>query len=192
VNHARHYRTGSRRRSGAVVGLAATAGGMIVAALAQLAAAPAAGADVTDVVTELDATLQVAQTALTNASDSFVDGNVPNGLDYGFGALNTYLLSTVGDLAYGGYESLEGVSGPYTVFGFYYIDNPAPTTLAEATADATTLLGNAQTDFAAGASDFASGDIAAGATDSFYGLGLLLEAPEVDFIGLTDTLLGSV
>ena len=71
-----HQDSSLRRRGSIAISLGAAAGGMLVAALAQLAAAPTAGADVQDVITELDGTLQVGQTALTNAADSFADGNV--------------------------------------------------------------------------------------------------------------------
>ncbi len=160
--------------------------------LAQLAAAPAAGADVSDIITELDGTAAVAQTAFNNASEAFLAGNVPYGLDYGFGALDTSLLSYFGDLAYGGVESLEGVSGPYPSFGFYYIDNPVPVTLAEATADATARFDLADADFASALTAFGDGNFSSGATDVFGGIGALVESSQIDFIGLSDALLGSI
>jgi hypothetical protein len=188
----RDYQGGSLRRRGGIVAGLGAASGMLVAALAQLATAPAAGADVTAIVNELDGTLTVAQTALTNASDAFVGGNVPFGLDYGFGALDTYLLSAAGDLAYGGYESLAGVSGPYPDFGFYYIQNPVPLTLADASADATADVNTAEGEFASAATALADGNIATAAIDAFDGNGALIEAPEVEFIGLVDALSGSL
>jgi hypothetical protein len=181
----RRYQDGSLRRWGS---LGAAAGGMVVAVLAQLAAAPTAGADVQDVITELDGTLQVGQTALTNAADSFADGNVLYGLDYGFGALDTYSLDPLGDVLYGGYESLVGAAGPYPDFGFYYIQNPVPDTLAAASADATADLGYAETDFTTALTDFGSGDYADGATAAFQAIGGLITAPEVEVLGLVDAL----
>jgi len=177
-----------RRRGSIVVSLGAAAGGMLVAALAQLAAAPTAGADVQDMITELDGTLQVGQTALTNAVDSFASGNVLYGLDYGFGALDTYSLDPLGDVLYGGYESLIGAAGPYPDFGFYYIQNPVPDTLEAATADATADLDYLQADLSTAVTDFGSGDYADGATAAFQAIGDVITAPEVEVLGLVDAL----
>jgi hypothetical protein len=184
--HSNRDRSLYRRSS--IVSLGAATGGMLVAALAQLAVAPVAGADVQDMITELDGTLQVGQTALTNALDSFANGNLLYGLDYGFGALDTYSLDPLGDLLYGGYESLVGAAGPYPDFGFYYIQNPVPDTLAAASADATADLGYFETDLSTAVSDFGSGDYADGATAAFAAIGGLITAPEVEVLGLVDAL----
>jgi hypothetical protein len=171
-----------------IVGLGVAGAGMLAAAFAQLAAAPVAGADVQDMITELDGTLQVGQTALTNAADSFADGNVLYGLDYGFGALDTYSLDPLADVLYGGYESLVGAAGPYPDFGFYYIQNPVPETLSAANADAAADLGYFETDLSTAVTDFGSADYADGATAAFAAIGGLITAPEVEVLGLVDAL----
>ena len=171
-----------------LVALGVAGGGMLAAVFAQLAAAPVAGADVQDMITELDGTLQVGQTALTNAVDSFANDNVLYGLDYGFGALDTYSLDPLGDVLYGGYESLVGAPGPYPDFGFYYIQNPVPETLSAANADAAADLGYADTDFTTAVADFGNGDYADGATAAFQVIGNLITAPEVEVLGLVDAL----
>jgi hypothetical protein len=178
------------RRLITAVGIAG--GGMLVAAFAQLGTAPIAGADVTALINELDGTFTIGSTAMTNAADAFADGNVPLGLDYEFGAADTYLLSVVGDLVYGGYESLENVPGPYEAIGFPYVADPLPTTLALATSEATTDLSGVSTDLSDAATALSSGDFTDGAFDVFYAVGGLAEAPETELIGLADLLTGSL
>lgn len=183
MNHTRHHRTRSL-----IAGVGAAAGGILFAVLAQVASAPTAAADVQDMVTELDGTFQIGQTALTNAADSLASGNLLYGLDYGFGALDTYSLDPLGDLVYGGYESLVGAAGPYPDFGFYYIQNPVPDTLSAATADANADLGLAEADFSTTVTDLGSGDYTDGAIAAFQAIGNLVTAPEVEVLGLIDAL----
>jgi hypothetical protein len=91
---------------------------------------------------------------------------------------------------YNGYLELTRATGPGMYFSFPELR--APTDLAATNADVTKLLDTAQADFATGATDLSSGDYTDGAMNISYTLGTLIEVPEVEFIGLTDTLLSSL
>lgn len=176
------------RRSGAVVGIGAAAGGMLVAAFAQLATAPDAQAD--EITNGLTNTFAAANTDFMTASTDFAGGDVPDGLGYSFAGLNDYLLAPIADVAYNGYQELQGVGGAGTFFTFPELADP--TTLAATSADVTNALGLAASDFTTAGNDFATSDFIDGASFAFQAIGQLVDAPEVELIGLTDTLLSSV
>jgi hypothetical protein len=176
-----------RRRGTIAVSLGAVAGGMLVAALAQVATAPAAGADV--IINGFEDTFAEGNVAFGDASTAFANGDVADGLGYGFAGLDDYLFAPIGDLAENTYEELVG--GP----GYFFDYNPevdAPTTLAATATDITQLLGTVETDFTTAASDLGSSDLFDAAGYAFAGIGSLIEVPEVGFIGITDTLLGGL
>jgi hypothetical protein len=175
-----------------IAGLGTVAGGMLVAGLAQLGAAPAASADVQDIINSIDGTFTIGQEDAQTGLDYLTAGNVPEGLSYEFGALNTYSLDPLADVLYGGYESLEGVSGPYPVNAWPDGLDYAPTTLAAANADAADELAYVQTSFTEAVTAFGDGNTAAGAFDVFGSIGALEEAPELEIIGLADALSGSL
>lgn len=189
MTHARHQRTSSlHRRGGAVVGIGAAAGGMLFAALAQLTA-PAAHADA--ITNSLEDTIAAGNADYATASSDFSNLDVPDGLGWSFAGLNDYLLAPIADVSYNGYAELfEGYTGAGTYFSFPEL--PDPTTFAATSADVAQALANAQTDFTTAAGDFGSSDIIDGASYAFQGIGQLVDAPEIEVIGLTDTLLGSL
>lgn len=167
------------RRSSAIIGIGAADGGMLFATLAQLAVAPAAHADI--IVTGLDDTFAAANTALTDAATALGSGDVPDGLAYGFAGLDDYSLASLGTVLENGYLELTG-----------YTELAAPTTLAATGTDVTSALSTAASDFTTAGNDFGSSDVLDGALSAFAGVGYLVEAPEIELIGLVDTTLGSL
>jgi hypothetical protein len=189
MNHARHDPTKSlRRRSGAVVGIGAAAGGMLFAALAQLATAPAAHADI--IVTGLDDTFLAGNAAFDDGAAAFGSGDVPDGLGWGFAGLDDYSIAPLGTFLENGYLELTGYTGPG--YFYNYPELPDPTTLAATSTDVTNALESAVSDFTAAGSALGSGDVLDGAVSAFTGIGYLVEAPEIELIGLTDTAFGGL
>jgi hypothetical protein len=168
------------------------AGGMLVTGLAQLGAAPTASADVQAIINSIDGTFTVGQDDLTAASAAFSADNIPVGLSESFGALNTDSLDPLADLLYGGYETAEGVPGPYPDFGWPGGLDFTPATLTAAIADVNLELGYAQQDFGAAATAFAGDNLTTGALDLFGGIGALEQVPELSIIGLADSLSGGM
>jgi hypothetical protein len=187
VIHARQIPAESRRSS-AVIGIGAAVGGMLFGALAQLAVAPAAHADI--IVTGLDDTFAAANAALTDAASALGSGDVPDGLAYGFAGLDDYSLASLGTVLENGYLELTGYTGPG--YFFDYPELAAPTTLAATGTDVTSALSTAASDFTTAGNDFGSSDVLDGALSVFAGVGYLVEAPEIELIGLVDTTLGSL
>jgi hypothetical protein len=171
---------GLRRRSGIVAGLGTVAGGMLVAGLAQLGAAPHANAD--GIENSITDTLAAANVDFGDAASAFNAGDVSDGLAYGFAGVNDDTLALAGDVVYNAYAELSGVSGPGTFFD--YPELPAPTDLTAAATDVTQVLGIADSFFTAASGEFLSGDFVDGAANAFAGLGNLVDVPEVEFIGL--------
>jgi hypothetical protein len=172
-----------------VVGVGAAAGGLLVAALGQLASAPSARADVdiTDVIASIDATDAVGQTALGDAATFFSSGDVPDGLAASFTGLDDILFNAQNDLFVNGYEALQGIDGPYSAQSF--VDLPTPTDLAATSADVASYFDTARESLSTAATDFAAGDLG-------NGLGQLVDATEdwvaasqIELIGLVDTLI---
>src|ERR1700733_2562367 len=95
--------SGSRRRRGTFVFLGAAAGGMFLAALGELAAAPTAGADVTDLINAIEASDAAGQEAFVDALTSFSGGDAAAGLGYSFVGLDDYLIASSDDLLVNGY-----------------------------------------------------------------------------------------
>jgi hypothetical protein len=179
----RHYRI--------VVGLGAAAGGLLFAALGQLAGAPSARADnITDVIDSIQATDAVGQDLLSDAATVFSGGDVPDGLAAEFTGLDDILFNAQGDLYVNGYAALQGIDGPYSYQTFG--DLPVPTDLTATSADVTQFFDYAQSSLTAAATDFGTGDLGNGLAQLTDATEDWVAASQIEFIGLTDTLLGSL
>src|ERR1700761_966217 len=101
----------NRTRHLIVIG--AAAGGMFLAALGELAAAPTAAADdVTDIVAAIDATDAIGQGWLGDAATALSSGDLGDGLADGFTGFDDDVFAAQHDLLQYGYEALQGIHGP--------------------------------------------------------------------------------
>lgn len=180
---------GANRPYRIVAGLSAAAGGLLLAVLGQLAAAPSARADLSDIINAIGVSDSTGQTDFAEASLLLSGGDVPGALGYSLIGLDNYLVGPGYDVLLNGYDTLIGENGSYfaTVFG----PLPTPTDLAETFTDVANLVTNAQQDFAGASADFAADNIFIGLADLNTGGVALTESWQVGLVGLTDALLNS-
>jgi hypothetical protein len=173
-------------------GTLVTAAAAGLAALIQLAAAPSAQADdvITPVITAIDATFAAGQAEWSDAASLLSSGDVPDGLAAAFTSFDDYSVIPQGELLQFGYDALQGSEGPYPVESLTTL--PAPTDLATTAADVTGFLNNAQLVWGDALDDFGLGHIAAGLGALGDANTDVVVASQVELIGLTDTLLGSL
>jgi hypothetical protein len=180
--------THALRQRRVLAGVGAAAGGMLVATLLQLAAAPSAQADsnLTDIISAIDYTDTTGQTLLGDAATLFAEGDVHDGLATGFTGLDDILFNAQDDLFVDGYQALQGIDGPYGADTFGYL--PVPTDLAAASTDAAEYGNYAQGALTTAEMDFGTGDFG----DALGALTLATEnwvaASQIELIGLVDTL----
>ncbi|MFZ0715870.1 hypothetical protein [Mycobacterium sp.] len=164
------------------VGLGAAAGGMLVAALSQLAMAPSAHADpFTDLVSNVEGTFGLAETQFSAGAGDFSSSDIPDGLSNYLAGTDTFLFGPGYDVLVDGYAALTGG----TQAGSYYF--PADTPPADF-ADAETAIqgytNGAETYFTE-AAGLLSSDPVQGLVDLANGSGLLVgEVPDEFILGL--------
>jgi hypothetical protein len=193
MNTVRYESNSAWRRSGA----AAVAFGVPAAALAtawmlSLASAPTAHAD--DFTTVLDgaqAIINLGDGALTTGASDLGSGDIGDGLSSLFAGLDDNLLGAPSYLLDGSFELATGAS-TVSNYGYYTFGIGDPGSIADANNVAEELIGIAESDFTSGLGDLSTGDYTDGLPLLFDGTGDLALVPQVELIGLTDTLLGSL
>jgi hypothetical protein len=192
MNNVRSYGTCSGRRwTSAAVALGVPAAAIMAAWMLSLASAPTAHAD--DFTTVLDGVQTITSfgdDALTTGAGDLGSGDVGDGLSSLFAGLDDNLLGAPSFLLDGSFELATGstVSQPY----YYTFSIGDPGSIADANNVADNLFSVAQSDFTSGLGDLSTGDYTDGLPYLFDGTGDLALIPQVEFIGLTDTLLGSL
>jgi hypothetical protein len=139
------------------------------------------------VLSEVQSTITQGQQDFSDAVGAFAHGNIADGFNLDFAALNTYTFGVQDDLVEGGYDALNGQNFGEGVF-FAPFDAPPPD-FASGLAEAQVELASGQANIAAALSDFASNDIGAGLslfdTGAFEVFG---HAPEALILGLVDAM----
>jgi hypothetical protein len=181
---------GDDRRYRIVVGLGAAAGGLLVAALGQLVTAPAARADLTDIVNAIDASDAAGQEAFVDALTSFSGGDAAAGLGYSLVGLDDYFIASSDDVVVNGYEVLVGATGSSASFAFGTL--PMPTDLSDISADMSSYLAAASTELTDASAAFASSDVFSGLFDLAVAGEDFTESSQVVLVGLADVLSGSI
>jgi hypothetical protein len=181
-----HRRQTDRQRQW--IGLGAAAGGIIVATIGQLAMAPSASADITEIINAIDESDASGHGAFLDALSSFSGGDAAEGLGYSLVGLDDYLIASSDDLLVNGYEALVGAMGTSASFTFGYL--PVPTDLSEISADMSAYLADANSDVTSASAAFASDDAFIGLFDLAVAGEDVTESSQVGLVGLTDVLLG--
>lgn len=163
----------------------AAAGGMFLAALGQLATAPTAGADVTDLINAVEGTDAAGQAAFVDALASFSAGDAAAGLGYSFVGLDDYLLGTPYDVLVNGYAILTGEN---SYAGFSFLDFVVPTDLSDISAQVSSYLVAAESDWTAASAAFSLGDVFDGLFNSGVAGENLIQGSQVVLVGLADIL----
>jgi hypothetical protein len=189
--HKRHLNSSSssRGRRGSFVVLGAAAAGMLLAALGELAAAPTAGADVTDLINAIESSDAAGQEAFVDALSSFSGGDAAEGLGYSFVGLDDYLIASSDDLLVNGYAVLTGADDSAS---FAFGDFVLPKALSDISAEVSGYLAAAETDWTDASNDFASGDVFSGLIGLSVAGENLTESSQVVLVGLADLLTPSV
>jgi hypothetical protein len=188
--HKRHLNSSSSRgRRGSFVVLGAAAGGMLLAALGELAAAPTAGADVTDLINAIESSDAAGQEAFVDALTSFSGGDTAEGLGYSFVGLDDYLIASSDDLLTNGYAILTGADDSASfAFGTFVV----PTDLSDISAEVSSYLGAAGSEWTDASAAFASSDVFSGLVDLSVAGEDFTESSQVVLVGLADILSGGV
>lgn len=188
MNH--NHRTITRRgRRGIALSVGLTAGGMLAAALSQLAVAPSARADITDIYDAILGSTSAGSSDFTTAASDFSSDNVSGGLAASYAGLDDYLFAPEYDLLYNGYAALLGESGGYTYWDFTGVIGD-PTTASQASTEASTLLTEAQSTATDAVTAFEGGsstDILTGLSDLNSASVEFISASEVGLLGLADS-----
>ena len=168
--------------------IGAAAGGMLLAALGELAAAPTAAADsdITDIIAAVDATDAIGQGWLGDAATALSSGDLGYGLADGFTGLDDIVFGAQHDLLVSGYEALQGVDGPYSANDYALL--PAPMDLATTSTDVAEYVEYARDSLSSASFDFGSGNVAAGLGDLVDATDEYVAASQIELIGLTDVL----
>jgi hypothetical protein len=176
----------NRTRHLIVIG--AAAGGMVLAALGDLAAAPTAAADsdITDIIAAVDATDAIGQSWFGDAATALSTGDLGDGLADGFTGFDDDVFGAQHDLLQYGYEALQGIDGPYSAHD--YAPLPVPTDLATTSTDVAEYVEYARDSLSSASFDFGSGNVAAGLGDLVDATDEYIAASQIELIGLTDVL----
>jgi hypothetical protein len=193
MNNVRHDGISPERRLGAVaVALGVPAAALMMAWMLSVSSAPTANAD--DFTTVLDGTqaiINLGDDALTTGASDLGSGDIGDGLSSLFAGLDDNLLGAPSYLLDGSFELATGAS-TVSNYGYYTFGIGDPGSIADANNVADELFSIAQSDFTSGLGDLSTGDYTDGLPYLFDGTGDLALIPQVEFIGLTDTLLGSL
>ena len=175
-------------RSGHLIVIGIAAGGMFLAALSELAAAPNAAADsnFTDVIASIDATDVIGQSWLGDAATALSSGDLGDGLADGFTGFDDVVFAAQHDLLQYGYEALQGIDGPYSAEDFAPL--PAPIDLASTSADVAKYVEYARDSLSSASFDFGSGNVASGLGELVDATEEYAAASQIELIGLTDFL----
>lgn len=99
----------ARRRTGIAVGVGAAAGGMLIAAMGQLAGAPVAHADdFSEIVADIQAVETVGQADFSDAASELQGGNYLDALAYDLAGADDLSAGPASIALVGGTEALEG------------------------------------------------------------------------------------
>lgn len=189
--HAHHYRTARPLRHGVGLGLGAAVGGLVLAALGQLATAPGAHADTTDftnIVNALDFSAAAGNNALTDASTDLFNGDVAGALANSFTAWDDYMLAPQYDILVNGYADLTGATGLTDEFSFASFKIPADLSVAASEISASIDL--AQQPLTTASAEFAADNVTGALTDLSIASEDLIGGVQVGLLGLADTLFG--
>ncbi len=128
-----HDRKNRTRRVGGLAVIGAAAGGMLIAAMGQLATAATARADdFTDILNDEVAAIDAGYADLANAATDFAGADYPAGLEMSFWGLDDFLVSPEELAVIGGIDALTGSPViPAVDFEFGANGSP-PTDLADA------------------------------------------------------------
>jgi len=182
---------GSQAAAGfALVGSAVAAAAILVAAFAPTARAD----DFSDIVTDLDAVLGAGSADLTAAATDFSAADYGDGLALTVFGLDDFLISPEEVSLVGGFDALTG--SPVLPVDSFEWPGPtfvAPTDLIDTLQAVYNYAGYGATDLTNAVTELVSGDSADSLLNAVGGVDVLLVgAPEILSIGLTDTLLGGL
>jgi hypothetical protein len=184
-----HDLTSRRRQGGIAVGLGAAVGGMLIAAMSQLATAPSAHADVvSDVVNDIQASIAIGESAFSQGASDFATGDAFDGLVFDVFGTDDILLAPSEDVTLVGFDGLSGLTEPQAVsFGLGII----PTDLSDGLQDAQNFILEGQGEFANAATEFANNQFASGLESAVDGFDTaFVYAPDDVIFGLAGSLLG--
>jgi hypothetical protein len=184
-----HDLTGGRRQGGIAVGIGAAAGGMLIAAMSQLATAPSAHADVvSDVVDDIQASLATGESAFSQGATDFATGDAFDGVVLDVFGTDDILLAPSQDVTLVGFDGLSGLTEPQAIsFGLGII----PTNLSDGLQDAQNFILEGQGEFANAATEFANNQFATGLESVVDGFDTaFVYAPDDVIFGLAGSLLG--
>jgi hypothetical protein len=174
----------------ALVGSAAAAAAILAAAFAPTARAD----DFSDIVTDLDAVLGAGSADLTAAATDFSAADYGDGLALTVFGLDDFLISPEEVSLVGGLDALTG--SPVLPVDSFEWPGPtfvAPTDLIDTLQAVYNYAGYGATDLTNAVTEIVSGDPADSLLNAIGGVDVLLVgAPEILSIGLTDTLLGGL
>jgi hypothetical protein len=174
----------------ALVGAAAAAVAIMAAAFAPTARAD----DFSDIVTDVNAVLGAGSTDLSAAATDFSAADYGDGLAKTVFGLDDFLISPEEVSLVGGFDALTG--SPVLPVDSFEWPGPtfvAPTDLIDTLQDAYNYAGYGATDLTNAVTELVSGDPADSLLTAVGGLdALLVGAPEILGVGLTDTLLGGL
>jgi hypothetical protein len=157
-----------------VIGLAAAAGAVGMAAMMSAVTAPTARADdFSDVITNVDADYTDGTAALSTADTDFASNDFAGGLASLFAGEDDYGLAAPDDLFIGSTEVLTGES----VTGPVPFTWAVPASFADAESAVQSFISEGEGYFTSAASAFASGDYGDWAYDSAIGLNLFTVDP---------------
>jgi hypothetical protein len=169
-------------------GLLVAAAGILFSALGQLATAPSARADITDIINAVDASTSAGETAFGDASTDLSAADLPDALALYSAGLDDLSVASDYDVLFNGYDALLGLDGE-TIFRVPEL--PAPTDLASTSSDITTLFNQAEAFTTAADSFLAADNIPEYLIYSQAATLDLVEIPQVGLNGLLDTLFGA-
>lgn len=175
-------------------GLGALTGGMLFAALSQLALASTAAAQpdnpFADIFSDIQASITTGQDDLSDGATVFANGEVPLGVDLDLTGVDNQLFAPEIDLTVDGFEALTGnpESGP-----FEFVPIVLPTDFDDGVAGAEYFLNNGESFFTSAVADFAAGDVSSGLANAADGTAnVLVDAPNDLILGLIGSLVGGV
>jgi hypothetical protein len=183
-----HEISHNHSRRAIVLGVGLATGGMFAAALGQLAAAPTAHADITDIVNAIDTSVLDGSDDFSDAAMNFTSGDYSDALALSFAGLDDDLIAPQYDILIDGYEALVGASLPDASTALVFPIPDTPTDFADTQTDVTTLINDATASFNIADTDFAGSDIYDGLIQTAFGLSDYVDAGQTGLIGLLDSL----